>query len=591
MSSLRVKILASLFLVFFASMAAVLLGMWTYQRDKLVDITRREAMKSGIAIQAGLRSAMLQNDRHLLESIIAETAKSTHLSRISLVNKNGAVVLTSEAALKGHLFHKKEDATCNVCHSQADLPWQASLVLDGPEKSFLRSIVAIGNQPACHSCHPADQKINGLLMVDSFLTDTYTLLQTVSRRLVLTGIITFLVIVILISYIVTRFISRPVQAFMGGIKKIEKGNFNSWVDVQGTGEFSDMAVSFNVMCKALNRYMSEVKDKTEEIATLYQIVQRMSETIEWKKVKIIVANLLLDILKAEIVVLIAPTMAEHRFEVTWKQKGEKHYQADYHLSSDAPPHAALAKEELEHWLAGRYSTPLFLDDGSRALVPLQLRDMHLGLLAIRKAGTERFSQGEKKLVPALTHHIAISFANAKLYNLAITDELTSLYTKRYFQSKIADLAEAFRATGDGFCIMMLDLDLFKEVNDTYGHPVGDQVLAKVADLIKANLRQGDIPCRYGGEEFVVLLPGGDINSARTTAERLRKNIADYEFQVDGLLPTIRKTVSIGLSCCPLHAATAEELVMTADSALYAAKRAGRDQVYICRAERDSRQID
>lgn len=587
MSSLRVKILGSLFLVLAASMGIALFGMWTYQRDKLIEMNHQKAMQAGLTMKAGLILAMLHNDREALQATINEMAQAAELSRISLMNIEGRIVLSSDPSLAGSFLDKKKDNACMVCHKEENsLSEKAAEIIENGSNPFLRTVITVANRPPCFGCHPASQKLCGLLVVDSYLSKTYDVLRTVANRTILTGLVTFLIIVVLISYIVTRFVSRPVHAFLKGIKRIEKGDFNSWVDVSGSGEFSEMAISFNVMTKAVGRYIDEVKDKTSEITTLYTIVRRMSETIDWKRVKGIVANLLCEVLKAERVVLLLPyEKDEKRFEIVWKNKDEKYYSAEYYRESQEEPHGSVAREELEQWLAQDQKGPVFTDEDSRALVPLQLKEMKLGLVCAVKPSGQKFSNAEKKLIPALTHHIAISFANARLYNLAITDELTGLYTKRYFQTKIHDFEEAFRLTGEGFSVMMLDLDHFKEVNDTYGHPVGDRVLIQIAEVIRLSLRHGDIPCRYGGEEFVILLPGSDIHSARAIADRLRKNISENFCHIDGH-PPICRTVSIGLSSCPLHAASADELVMTADSALYTAKRAGRNQVHICSVERE-----
>ena len=120
--------------------------------------------------------------------------------------------------------------------------------------------------------------------------------------------------------------------------------------------------------------------------------------------------------------------------------------------------------------------------------------------------------------------------------------------------------------------MMIDLDHFKEINDTYGHPVGDQVLLQLADLIRANLRYGDVPCRYGGEEFIVVLPegNGEMTGIQRIAERLRKTVETHKFIcIEG--PPIHLTISIGIASFPGHGASMEEVLQAADSALYAAK--------------------
>lgn len=585
--SLRTKILGILFVVLALFIGAVLYGVWHYQQDKMVSIHRRNAQEIGLTVEASLRDAMLREDRNTIQTIINEISSISTLSQISLVNNESRIVLSSDPSLPGRVFNKKTDKSCLPCHDKDNAQNNSPVIeLNTPNGPILRSIIKIINTPACYKCHPGSQKVNGLLLVDSSLSDIYSILRTIAQRIVITGILTYLAIICLISILVTRFVSRPVQKIMNGIKEVEEGKFDSWVEVDAGGEFSDMAVSFNVMKRAIVRYLNEVKVKNDEIATLYTIVQRMSETIDLKKVKSIVANLLSEIFKAENVVLVLPIEQNRKlFEITWKRRNERHNHTRYSLELEEPPHPSLSKEELTRWLNEECSEPVFVDQDKRVLIPLHLKDMKLALLAVDKGANEQFRQAEKKIIPALTHHIAISLANAHLYTLAITDELTGLYTKRYFQNKIREFEEHYQVTGTGFCVMMIDLDFFKRVNDQYGHPIGDLLLADVARIIRGSLRQGDIPCRFGGEEFIILLPDFEIQAARMIAERLHSLVAEHTFQYPDT-PAIRQTISIGLSCCPAHATESDELVMIADSALYEAKHAGRNQIFVPPADRD-----
>ncbi|MEW6220883.1 MAG: diguanylate cyclase [Thermodesulfobacteriota bacterium] len=586
--SLRAKILVSLFLVFSLSISSVLFGMWIYQRERLLAMTKDKATQAGLTIRASLGVAMLQNQRPLIQRSLDEVARVADFEAISILNPSGQVVLSSRRSLVGQVFAKDRDPACTVCHQDMDMPPRAgqfAAELRSHRGRYVRAVIKIDNEPDCRLCHGTGQPVLGLLMVDSSLEDIYAVLRTVSQRILLTALLTFAAIVVLISRIVDRFVLRPVRAFLEGIKQLEKGRFDGWVDIRGEGEFAEMAVSFNVMTRAIGRYVTEVRNNRDEIRTLYTIVQRMSETIEWQRVKGIVINLLREIFDAETTVFIhAADSTPGAFDVTWKKAGDKQFQAQYFLDAGEAPHGAVSRRDLERWWKGELTVPELDAEERRALVPLSLRSLRLGLVAVVLPAKRRFGRAERHLLPALTNHISVSLANARLYDLAITDDLTGLYTKRYFHTKAKDLADSFQAGGIGFCLLMLDVDYFKEINDTHGHPVGDRVLVGLAELIRANIRTADIPCRYGGEEFVILLPGSDIQAARQIGDRLRTSVASHTFQIPGA-PPIQRTISLGLACCPLHADTAEELLMVADSALYAAKRDGRNQMRIAPSRR------
>ena len=580
--SLRFRILGSTLLLFAVALGITLFGMWHYHRDRLIEMTQQEAIQAGLTIEAGLRSSMLKNDRAAIQETIDEMIRVTKLSRINVVDSRGRVAHTSDSAMKGKVFDKEADATCANCHlSAGQKPIRNAVFVDSDEGPLWRNVIKVENRPPCYGCHPAGQKICGVLVVDTSLAEMYSILHTTTLRLLITGLITFLFIAVVVSRIIDKFVLKPLQVLRGGFARVGKGDFDFWVDIRGCGELAEMGDSFNIMSRAIGRYINETGRKTREFKTLYTIVQRMSETIELKKVMEVAVSILHEVVQAECVLLVlANEHDQRRFEMTWRLESDRRcYWADYHLEDAEPPHGSVCRDDLLKWQNEPFSSPRFSDDDRRALLPLQVKDMRFGLICIVKERQQRFSHADKNLFPALAQHIAISLANARLYNQAISDELTTLFTKRFFYTKLTDLIHDHAADGSGFCLMMLDLDHFKEVNDTFGHPVGDKVLKSVGELIWLGLRRGDTPCRYGGEEFAILLPEIALDAAHCIAERLRKYIGDFPFQVADHSP-ITKTVSIGIASYPGQVSSAEELVAAADAALYEAKRLGRNQVCV-----------
>jgi len=162
--------------------------------------------------------------------------------------------------------------------------------------------------------------------------------------------------------------------------------------------------------------------------------------------------------------------------------------------------------------------------------------------------------------------------------MAITDALTGLHNRRYMETHLSTLVEQAASRGKPISLLILDIDYFKSVNDTYGHDAGDDVLREFAVRLRKSIRNIDLACRYGGEEFVVVMPETDMGVATTVAERLRRRIATEPFPIQQEMQLLDVTISIGIA--GLHGAedNAAAMLKRADQALYRAKRDGRNRV-------------
>ena len=170
-------------------------------------------------------------------------------------------------------------------------------------------------------------------------------------------------------------------------------------------------------------------------------------------------------------------------------------------------------------------------------------------------------------------------ANEKLHELAFRDALTGLYNHRYFQESMDRELERSRRYQREFSLIIFDIDHFKKINDTYGHPTGDRVLIAISRGVEQSVRGSDIIARYGGEEFAVILPETDLTAANAVAERLRNDIERLDIFVDGM--TIKATVSVGYTCYRNSARIQEKsaIIGMADRALYIAKQSGRNMTH------------
>ena len=166
----------------------------------------------------------------------------------------------------------------------------------------------------------------------------------------------------------------------------------------------------------------------------------------------------------------------------------------------------------------------------------------------------------------------------KLAELAITDPLTGLYNRRHFEEILRSEMARIRRYGGTCSLAMIDLDFFKNYNDTLGHLAGDDLLRELAALLRSHVRVSDVLARYGGEEFALVMVNTPKEEAARATERLRTLVEAYPFRGGTIQPNGRLTVSVGIASCPEDGMDYEELVEKADAALYAAKRLGRNQV-------------
>lgn len=213
--------------------------------------------------------------------------------------------------------------------------------------------------------------------------------------------------------------------------------------------------------------------------------------------------------------------------------------------------------------------------------PIKYKDVPLGIIIL--ASTNDFSQEFINRIETFSHVLALALHNAleheQLQKLAALDPLTGIYNRRFGLSRLRDEYTRSIRTGNALGVMMMDIDHFKQVNDTYGHIAGDRVIKNVAHLARQVLREGDILIRYGGEEFLLLLPGASREDVGKVAERLRYIIKSSSIPYGE--SQILVTISVGCDSYPESEIKTEmDLIANADEALYRAKEAGRDRIIL-----------
>ncbi|MCG0274916.1 MAG: sensor domain-containing diguanylate cyclase [Thermosediminibacteraceae bacterium] len=216
-------------------------------------------------------------------------------------------------------------------------------------------------------------------------------------------------------------------------------------------------------------------------------------------------------------------------------------------------------------------------------VPMINNNDIVGAITVTSNRKDAYNSKNLKIMSILANQAAVAISNAQLFDrtsqLAVTDGLTGLYNHRYIFNKLEYMVDQVKKYGGTFSLIIIDIDHFKSFNDNYGHLVGDNVLKKLAEILKQNVRSNDIVGRYGGEEFAIILPDTSGSEAYAIAERIRKAVEGTEFARTEKGQKIFITISAGVASCPDDAITVKDLVRKADHALlFGAKKKGRNRV-------------
>jgi diguanylate cyclase (GGDEF)-like protein len=228
----------------------------------------------------------------------------------------------------------------------------------------------------------------------------------------------------------------------------------------------------------------------------------------------------------------------------------------------------IASRHGAHGIRSWLGVPLFMYGGCE------------GVIAVQSSHPRAFRADHQRLLESLALQIAAALQNAHLYELAMVDGLTGLFMRRYFDARIEEEIERSKRYGTAFSVVMVDVDDFKHLNDTHGHPIGDRVLRSLANTVKSQMRGVDTAARYGGEELALILPRTELVSAYNVGERIRAAIAELRITIDSDPQLVlRVTASFGIASYPeSKARDGEDLVNRADLALYRAKKTGKNRV-------------
>lgn len=538
----------------------------------------RETAALSDAIRASLQQQMLQRIPELTQRTLEDMGDAGDIRRILIVNPLGRVAHAFPPTERGRVLERATDPPCRDCHGGGATPRSRTALVTGPDgRRAFRIATPIENQPRCQGCHGTSARLNGMLLIERSAEAETAALGTIRARMGLTWAATLAVLGALIVGATTVLVHRPVRRLIEGARRIGGGDLSTRVAVRGRGEIAELGATLNAMAGDLAASLDELREKSLELSVLYSIVDRLSRSVFIAELKPLVLEAVAEVLRSPRVVLVCPGIEPDALEVYERSAAGEVHRVCAHASELERSKLPVAPALVARWAAGGLAE-VDVDRTERlAILPLRFRDSDLGLLVVAEPPERAFDADDLRLMGALRGHVSVAFENARLYTLAITDELTQLYSPRHFQVSLAEAMRRFSRYGEPVALLMLDLDHFKAVNDTHGHPAGDAVLREVARRVRASVRDVDLACRYGGEEFGVILSHTDAVGAGAVAERIRATVAGAPVVLEAGVG-LSVTTSVGVAICPRDATTPEGFVHAADRALYRAKRSGRNRV-------------
>jgi diguanylate cyclase (GGDEF)-like protein len=394
-----------------------------------------------------------------------------------------------------------------------------------------------------------------------------------------------------VAYVLARAITQPLDELAQGAMAISEGRFDYHIPVRSKDEVGQLALAFNKMTGHLSTTISELSWSRDQ---LRKSIQRVGETLrsthDMKQLLESVLNTAADAVRADAAIFWAFTPTRE----------ELYPSINRGIDVDSLVRVSVGEGAVG--LVAERSSPVVVPSptpgGARfsrheprfpvaVAVPIYSHDKILGVLALYRTDPRKhFADQELEMVSFLAEQGGTAIENVLLHEeaqrLSITDGLTGIWNRRYFQMQFRQVLATAARFERTFSVLMLDLDHFKRINDTYGHRRGDEVLVEFAQRVTTMVREVDTFARYGGEEFACLLTETDIDGAMITAEKIREAVArDPLASAEG--QPLHLTVSIGIASYPEHGDSFVSLIEAADRALYRAKQTGRNQV--CLAER------
>ncbi len=519
-----------------------------------------------LAGQAGLARVVVRSGSHVLADVGSADA-----------------IAPGEATVRDHaLTVMASEITASQYVDELVVPGVSVVVRQGPrEIASAGPAAAAPSPPASGSLtingtayRAASQRLPGFNRAGVEVTALASVAATGgsatgSRLLAVAFIIAFLFLAIAFSLLASRGLHGQVSRFLNAARRLAGGDFSSPIRIEGRDEFAALGEEFNNMSNQLEQRLDEL---SQERARLREAIRRIGETFASNLDRAALLDLALktaiDAVRGTAGRISARPGPDQPLAEATRQGSLDHIAA----MLDEADHAVMEAGDIgegEHGGSHVIAVPMGTPESGGYV--------H-GIITVVRS-KEPFSDDDRELLRSLAAQATLALENVDLHvqvsRQAVTDELTGLANHGRFQDLLGAEVEEVRRYQHSLGLIMLDIDDFKSVNDTYGHQQGDVVLRRVARVLADNSREVDYPARYGGEELAVILPHTDLEGAYVIAERIRTSIEALRIpRMDGG-GMLQVTASLGVAASSEGEKNA--LIAEADAALYQAKRQGKNQ--------------
>ena len=522
-----------------------------YQETTLLAQNEATMRKLSDTVAAGLQSVMLAGSADIAQAFAERLKKVPEVTEFSIMRTDGleafrdSKTINDVNARRGEEQfppREQEDIIRIMPAADPDLRRVVESLMpvaiynkDAAGNRQLIFLAPLANQNACYKCHGKAQPVRGVMRMTTTLAAVERNILKARQESLILFAVALIATVLLTGYMLGRVVVKPIEKVTKAMARVSGGDLDYKVAERSSDELGRMGASFNQMTRELQSTYRNLRREQDKLTTV----------IETATEGIIVTD------AAGAVVLVNPAAAlllgkawEDLVVADFSQIVDDSSFVEKCLQSGTPENIRYNERNLQIHASIIRADPQTI----------------VGSVALIRDVTE-----EKRL-------------EVDLRKTSTTDALTGLFNRRFLDATLNSEFTRAERSHTTLAVLMMDIDHFKKFNDTHGHDQGDRVLQMVSRCLQETVRTFDFPCRYGGEEYVAILPGLTIEAATEMAERLRIKIAETE--VDGL----HVHISLGLAAYPmLQVSTPEMLIEAADAALYRAKESGRNRVVVAEA--------